>query len=310
MEIGGQHRCREVAAWPDRQIAAVAERQQTMITAAQLRALGVSTSAIQRARDRGRLHSVHRGVYSLVGARARPPLAAERAALLACGPTAVLSHGSAARVHGFRVQDIGEVQVTVVGHRRSHPGLIVHASESLGRADTTRVAGLPATSIARTVIDHGATLSDRACEHLVDEALRRTSRAKLRAVVIRHAGRPGARRIAVLLDPERPSSDTWSHREERLLQLIRRGGLPAPEANVALGRFIPDLLWREQRVIVEYDSDEFHSGPAARRHDGVRHNTFTAWGYRVIHVTRADLDERPEQVLVLIASALACAGTA
>jgi very-short-patch-repair endonuclease/predicted transcriptional regulator of viral defense system len=307
MEIRTERRCSQIATWPDAAIAAIAERQQTMITAAQLRALGVSTSAIQRARRRSRLHRVHHGVYSLVATRARPSLAAERAALLACGPTAVLSHRSAARLHGFRVQDIEEVQITVVGHRRSHARLIVHATNALTRADTTRVGGLPTTSVARTVIDHGATLGDRGLEHLVDEALRQTSRTKLLAAVARRSGRPGVPRLAILLDPGRPSSDTWSHREERLLALIRRGGLPAPEANVALGQFIPDLLWREQRVIVEYDSDEFHSGPGARRHDGARHNVFTAWGYRVIHITRTDLDQRPEEVLVLIATALATA---
>jgi very-short-patch-repair endonuclease len=112
-------------------------------------------------------------------------------------------------------------------------------------------------------------------------------------------------RLRALLDPRRPSSDTWSDREERLLQLIRRGGLPAPEVNVALGGYVPDLLWREKRVIVEYDSDQSHSGSAARRYDAIRHNALTAQGYRVIHISREDLDRHPEQVLVWIAIALA-----
>ncbi len=99
----------------------------------------------------------------------------------------------------------------------------------------------------------------------------------------------------------------WSVAEERLRQLMRRGALPAPEANVALGPYFPDLLWRDERVIVEYDSIEHHSGPGAFHSDRERHNYFTAAGYQVIHVTGRQLSQRPEQVLVWIAGALACA---
>src|SRR4051812_10827827 len=79
----------------DGAIAVVAARQHGVIARAQLRALGLSDDAITKRASRGRLHAVHRGVYAVghpvLGARGR-----WMAAVLACGPGAVLSHASAA----------------------------------------------------------------------------------------------------------------------------------------------------------------------------------------------------------------------
>jgi predicted transcriptional regulator of viral defense system len=308
MDDASPGRKRESSGWPDREIGELAGRQQTMVTAGQLRGFGLSRSAVTRALRRGRLHRVHRGVYSLVVPSARPALAAERAALLACGPSAVLSHHTAARMHGFRAARAPEVHVTVVAQRRVHPGLVVHRTNALDRAERTRAAGLPVTSVARTVIDLAPDLSLRGLEHLVDQALRKTSRTKLREATARHASRAGVARVARLLDPSRPSSDTWSKAEERLRQLIRRAEQPEPESNVPVGAYVPDLLWRAERVIVEYDSEEFHSGPVAARWDAVRHNTLTAQRFYVIHLTADDILKHPERTLALIVTALARGG--
>lgn len=294
--------------WPDAAVARVAARQATMISRAQLRALGISASAIERAVRRGRLYRVHQGVYSVVPAAARPPLAAEHAAILACGPHALLSHRSAATLHGLELdpRSVSDTHVTLLeGRRHSRPGLVVHRPVALHRDDHHRLHGLPVTSAARTVVDLAPELSDAQLAALIDRALRRTSRTKLRAAAARRAGRPGAARVLALIDPTRPSADVWSRAEQRLHAGLKRSGLPLPEANVPVGRYTVDLLWRAERVIVEYDSNEFHSGPAAARWDTARHNDLTAMGYAVIHVTAAELTAAPERVLVQIATALA-----
>ena len=58
-------------------------------------------------------------------------------------------------------------------------------------------------------------------------------------------------------------------------------------------------------MIVEYDSDQWHASRAARAYDTTRQNRLTADGYTVIAVTSEQLVERPEEVLVWIAQALA-----
>lgn len=293
--------------WPYRAINALAERQATMITRAQLVELGVRPGSIAAALAVGRLHRVHQGVYSIVPPAARPPLAAEYAALLACGPGALISHWSAAWLHRLIERQPRPVQLTVVGDRgRRRPGLVVHRAVGLAPADRTRVGRLPCTAVARTVIDLSPALNDRQLEPLLDRALRLVSRTAMESALSRAEGRPGTRRVRALLVPARPSADAWSEAERRLLELIRASGLPQPECNVPIGDhgWVPDLLWRKERVIVEYDSWDYHSGPASFHRDRERHNELTAQGYQVLHVTWRVLHDHPEQVLVWLARAL------
>jgi very-short-patch-repair endonuclease len=299
------------AGWPDRAIGEIAGRQRTMITRKQLLALGISSAAIDRAIRRGRLHRVHQGVYSLVRPQARPPFAAEQAALLACGPTAVLSHQSAAHVHGLRLPERNAtVHVTVTDSDRSRPGVRIHTTALIHRHEYHRVQGLPATSIARTLVDLAPLYRARQLAPLVDQALRLTSRARLLETLERHPRRPGAPRLRRLLDPARPSADTWSKAEARLLAAIRRARLPTPDTNVRIGGYIADLLWREQRVIVEYDSEHYHSGPGVFHSDRARHNDLSAWArHEVLHVTEEHVFRELERVIVWITRALSGAGS-
>ncbi|MGH2909684.1 MAG: type IV toxin-antitoxin system AbiEi family antitoxin domain-containing protein [Solirubrobacteraceae bacterium] len=301
----------ETTPWPDHAIAELAARQRTMVKTEQLRALGIRPRTISNALARGRLHRVHRGVHSLVLPRARPPLAAEQAALLACGPDAVLSHRSAAALHGLRLPDVppGTIDVMVTGARRNRRGIVVHRTTVLSPREHHRVQGLPATSVARTLVDLAPLYDARRLAPLVDQALRMTSRAKLIEALDRHPRRPGTPRLRRLLDPARPSADTWSKAEARLLAAIRRARLPTPEANVAIGSYVADLLWREQRVIVEYDSELYHSGPGVFHSDRARHNDLSAGArHEVLHVTEEHVAREPERVIVWITTALLHAG--
>src|SRR5689334_11582956 len=79
-------------------VAAMATAQGGVVSLDQLRGEGVSSKV---AADRGRAHSyhrIHRGVYA-VGHRSVSRAACLRAALLACGEGAVISHGTAAALH-------------------------------------------------------------------------------------------------------------------------------------------------------------------------------------------------------------------
>jgi very-short-patch-repair endonuclease len=154
------------------------------------------------------------------------------------------------------------------------------------------------------VIDLAPTLTPRGRELLVDQA-RTRSRTKLVEALDRHPARTGVPAIRRLLDADHPSSLTWSQGEERLRALLVRAHVPLPESNVELYTgYTPDLLWRAQRVIVEYDSDQWHAGRVRRAYDTTRQNRLTAEGYVVIPVTCEQLNERSEEVLVWIVRAL------
>src|SRR4051794_21420247 len=80
---------------PDGPLVALAVRQWGVVSRAQLLALGFGAGAVQHRLRMGRLHAVHHGVYA-VGHVALRVEGRRLAAVLACGPGAVLSHVSAA----------------------------------------------------------------------------------------------------------------------------------------------------------------------------------------------------------------------
>lgn len=79
----------------DVRIGHIADRQFGLISALQLLELGLSRAGIDDRVRTCRLRRIHRGVYA-VGHRALRREASWLAAVLACGPGAVLSHRSAA----------------------------------------------------------------------------------------------------------------------------------------------------------------------------------------------------------------------
>ncbi len=110
-----------------------------MIAYAQLIELGVAPRSISTARRWGGcIASIWRSTRSLLRG-ARPRLAAEHAALLACGPGAVISHWSAAWLHGLSERQPLPVEMT--RHRGparvDAEGLAVHRTGTLERADRT-----------------------------------------------------------------------------------------------------------------------------------------------------------------------------
>jgi hypothetical protein len=133
----------------DARIARVGERQRGQIGRSQLRAIGISGSAVARLIARGYLHRRHSGVYS-VGHRAPVPLASETAALLACRG-AVLSHLSAGSLWGLMRGDApAPVHVLVAGRQTARPaGVCVHRTHGLPARDVRMRERLPVTSPAR-----------------------------------------------------------------------------------------------------------------------------------------------------------------
>src|SRR4051812_11517985 len=96
----------------DRAIADVANQQHGVVSHAQLLAAGLSRRAIGRRLEAGRLHPVHRGVYS-VGPRIHRDRGIRMAAVLAGGSDAVLSHRDAAALWGLRQNTRRRTEVTV-----------------------------------------------------------------------------------------------------------------------------------------------------------------------------------------------------
>jgi very-short-patch-repair endonuclease len=280
----------------DAAVVAHARRQHGVVTTAQLVDAGLGRGAIARRVQRGWLVPLFRGVYQVGPVVA--PQAREMAAVLACGPTAALSHHTAAALWSIRLHT-GAIHVTVTGHQpRNKPGLRIHRSHSLNAAV---LHGLPLTTPTRTLIDLAPHLRqhelDRATEQV--QVLKLATRDEIAAQLDKQRG-VKALRAALFDEP----ALTRSEAERRLLDLVREAGLPRPETNVKVDGCEVDLLWRAQRLIVEVDGYAFHGGRAAFERDRRRDAALQAAGYRVVRFTWRQITGEPHAVVARLATLL------
>ncbi len=285
----------------------------------EITALGISPSAVYQRAVCGRLFRIHHRVYSLTP----PPLLSRDgrylAAVLACGPGAVLSHRSAADLLELRSTDRRRIEVTIPAKaERNHDGVQVHRSRTLDPArDVTAIRGIPVTTPSRTLLDLADVLPIRAVERALDQAeiAWRLDLGALEDQLRRNHGRHGAGRLRALVTDQREPALTANDLEERMLAICRLAGLPVPEVNVFLvladgGPAIrPDFLWRDHRLIVETDGRRTHQTGSAFEGDRLRDQRAMAAGWRVVRITWRQVTREPERIRALVTDLLAARAT-
>jgi predicted transcriptional regulator of viral defense system len=287
-------------------LAALGSSQHVVFSLPQILELGLGAAAVQKRAALGRIHRVYRGVYSLV-----PPELLSRegrfmAAVLACGEGAVLSHRSAAMLHGLLWSERAKIDVTIP--RRSglkHRGIDLHRSTTLTPADTTQVNNIPCTTVARTQLDIADVLNQRSVERAFDQAdvLEVFDLRALEDQLARNATRPGAALIrTVLAEHYIGSTPTWSEFEERFVGVCRSTGVPAPDVNVWITLddgerpIRADFVWWEQRIAIETDGHKTHRTPQAFERDRRNDQRLTLARWRPVRVTWRQLWCRRHQV--------------
>jgi very-short-patch-repair endonuclease len=250
----------------DRAIRNQLHTQHGITTHGQLLDAGFSPDKIHRWVKAGHLIPLHRGVYA-VGHVPPSPHARTMAALLARGPTAVLSHRSAAKLWGLLRYD-GPIEVTAANTRRRR-GIVVHRHR-LTDTDVTRHWDLPVTTPARTLTDLAPVLTPAALTRAVNDA-----------------------RLRHLLHVDDVARPTRSALEDTFLAFVARHRLPAPEVNTIVAGYEVDMLWRPQRLIAELDGYETHR--FAFESDREKDADLLTAGFRVVRVTWQRLTERPAE---------------
>ena len=288
-------------------IARLAEAQHNVLSLVQLNALGLGKAAVAKRAARGRLHRIHRGVYAVGHGR----LTREghwMAAVLAYGPSAVLSHRSAAALWGLRPDNRATTDVSLPSRSaRSRPGIDVHMTVTLTAADITRRDGIPCTALARTLLDLAEAVDRRGIERAIEQAevLRLFDLRAVEDVLDRSNGRRGAAVLrAVLADLAEPAL-TRSDVEERFLALCRAAALPRPEVNAELvvdegPAMIVDFLWRAQRLAVETDAYGTHGNRQAFERDRRRDQRLRLAGYDPLRFTRRQIISEPNRVAATV----------
>lgn len=260
-----------------------------MLTIAQLRAVGVTDDAVKGRVRTGRLHRIHRGVYT-VGHRYLSQEGLWMAAALATGGT--LSHRAAAALWRLLPPKPGPIDISVVGvgGRDRRNDIRVHRSRTLTPDHTTKRLGIPVTTPARTIAD-------------IRDASSRHRKGAVSAQELKRA----TRQASVLgLQVGKPSETdrTRSELEYLFLRLCRRYGLSKPEVNVPIDSLLVDFLWRDRRLIVETDGYRYHRGRAAFEEDRDRDLKLKTLGYEVIRLSYRQVKEKPAQAADLLAALL------
>lgn len=143
--------------WPE-----LVDFQARVVSRRQALSHGVSRKAVAHKAGSGAWQRLHRGTYATFSG-APPREARLWAALLRAGPGAVLSHETAAEVHGLIDKPSSRIHVTVpASHDPARwgdiPGVLIHRSRNVA-SQPLPPWQLPRTPIAETVLDLVASSS-------------------------------------------------------------------------------------------------------------------------------------------------------
>jgi very-short-patch-repair endonuclease len=111
--------------------------------------------------------------------------------------------------------------------------------------------------------------------------------------------------------PSAPSSTsrggprrTRSPAERALLRLLRTRGLTDYETNATVAGHEVDYLWRDERLVVEVDGWDAHSGRVAFERDRLKAAVLRAQGITTMPVTGRQIRRDPGGVVARLLAAL------
>ncbi|MGY1630971.1 type IV toxin-antitoxin system AbiEi family antitoxin domain-containing protein [Geodermatophilus sp. SYSU D01186] len=271
---------------------------------------GLSDGELARLVRRGDLERLQRGAFLSAGAAVDRHRAGVVATVAGLRRPGVVSHASAAVLHGLPLWRVATSRVHLIrrppaagsGSARVH----LHVAR-LPEEQVTLVDGLLVTDPSRTVVDLARTVPFESAVVTADAALAAgaVSVASLRARLAGMGAVPGVRRAARVLEFADGRSESVGESRSRVL--IRRLGLPAPDLQVRVHHLDGDLIgrsdfgWHEHRILAEFDG-RVKYGRALRpgQHPGdvvfeekLREDAMRDAGWEMARWTWADLDRPP-----------------
>jgi hypothetical protein len=253
----------------------------------------ITRRAFEAALNSGSLERMWQGIYC----RGEPDDALRLRGLdFSCGTAVAVCLGTAAAMYGFDIEEPADLHVlNPPGCRlRSADGLVVHRRDG---APLTVVGGRPATTPAWTAVEVARSLRRPRALATLDAALRSgtCNRAELWRAAVAQAGRRGIVAVRDVIPLADGRAESPMESEARLAMID--GGLPVPElqyeiidGNGELRRI--DFAWPDERVAVEYDGLDWHSGPDAMRRDRKRAAALLDVGWVVIGIVFDDVRYR------------------
>jgi very-short-patch-repair endonuclease len=193
----------------------------------------------------------------------------------------------------------------MVGDRRVRiEGITTHRTSSFCVGDLRILHGIPLTSPARTLLDIAPDLPTHELATALELAQvnKLVTKRELEQTIDRapsSAGKPAVR--ALIAEP----AFTRSEAERLVVALLRAARLPRPAFNHVVEGLEVDAVWKPERVVLEFDSYEFHATRAAFQRDRRKDARLSRAGYLVLRTTWHELTNEPHALIARIAEALA-----
>lgn len=286
----------------------IASRQHGLALAYDAHALGVTREELRHLVRTGRIDRVTRRVLRVPGAP-RTDLQAVLTAVLDAAPGAfACGHTAAAiwEVAGYRLAPVHVVRPRGLSGRRSSLA-VLHEVKRLLPRHVTVLKDVPVVRPERMVLDLCASEHPRRAARALDDAWRRRllSGRSLRALVSETSvqGRPGLSLLRALLDER---GDDYvppaSNLEARFASIITQAGLPEMRRQVDSGddeRWVGRVDFRDvdRPLIVEIQSETFHSALIDRVEDEARLAALRTAGFEVVEITEEQVWHRPREVV-------------
>lgn len=210
----------------------------------------------------------------------------------------VVADRSAAWLHGIDCLELAELAlptdlevVSLRGHTPTRREGILGGERALRREDVCEVDGVRVTTPARTACDVACLLGTNRALAVLD-AFRRVHRVtltELYELLPRYTGRRGVKQLRRLIPLSSPlpesAPESWTR------GAVVDEGFPAPEPQLDI--FVPDYGWvradmgyRNLKICIEYDGEEFHSEDHDREHDERRREAMRREGWIVIVIRK------------------------
>lgn len=280
----------------------------------QLAGLGVTTSALSRARRAGLVTSPIRGVVALAGVE----LSLEGRALaaqLAAGDGAFVSGPTAGRLYELREMPTKRIEVTIPEHRRAilpkghrlvRSSWIDEERDVAARPDGIRLAS-PLRMLFGLASQFNQHRFERAAEDVWHKNLVTPDQAGEYLAAIRRSGRTGVICLEAWLDKTTfRQRSAQSGLELAFVEMIERIGLPTPARQypliLASGELIHlDLAWPDARLAVEPGHSWWHGGDLRQRRDQDRDRACAVVGWFVSRYDEAAARDKAAKSRELLA---------
>jgi len=279
----------------------VAVDQGFLVTRADVLKLGGSASMIHRRIESGQWQRRQTGVYQID----RRPQSWEESlwsAVLAGGEGSLVSHRTALLFWNLDGISAAPLEITTrFGTRPMPDGVVVHRTRRV--RDREVVAGLPVTSVPRTLLDCAGMLPPIVLTKAVDSAVRLGAArlVELADFVEERGGRgvKGTRRMRDVLALFGHDHGTGSPAESEAYFHIRDSRLPRPilqeEFSTRTGRrIVPDFYWPDLNKAVEVDGLDAHRSADALDDDLQRQNELLDLGIELRRYSARQIRRDPK----------------